>query len=100
MPGAGLVTLFGRAFLASTLGIMLLNRTVCDGVCLFFNFESFVFDFGGILHQVVVDWPNNATASFPGAERLMSFSSPLSLKRVQNTSLNLGTWEITVIPQQ
>ena len=55
VPGAGLVTLFGRAFLASTLGIRLLNKTVCVGVCLFFNFESFVFDFGGISNQVVMD---------------------------------------------
>ena len=55
VPGTGLVTLFGRAFVATTLGIMLLNKTVCDGVDLLFNFKSFVFDFGGISNQVVTD---------------------------------------------
>ena len=47
--------MFGRAFVASTLRIMLLNRTVCDSVDLFFNFVSFVFDFGGISNQAVMD---------------------------------------------
>ena len=55
VPGGGLVTLFGRAFVASTLRIILLNKTVCDSVDLFFDFVSFVFDFGGISNQAVMD---------------------------------------------
>ncbi|SRR5258706_6487035 len=89
VPGAGLVTLFGRAFLASTLGIRLLNKTVCDGVYLFFNFESFVFDFGGISNQVVMD---QTTRTRLASRLSSSFSSPLvsNKSEVQNTSLNLG----------
>jgi len=69
------VTLFGRAFVASTLGIKLLNKTVCDGIVLFFNFESFLFAFGGISNQAITDQTNNANASFlePSASRDFRF---------------------------
>ena len=90
LPDAGLMTLFGRAVVAFASRIKLLNKIVCEVVFLFFNFESFAFDFGGIFRkQVVMD---QTTRTRPSVEpvAVRHFVIP-SHGQVQNTSLNLDS---------
>jgi len=78
LSDAGLMTFFDRAVDAFVSRIKLLNTIVCDGIFLFFNFESFVFGFGGIFRNQVVMDQTTRTRPFLEPVAVRHFSHPWS----------------------
>ena len=110
LPDGGLMTFFFGAAVAFVSRIKLLNKIVCDDdVLLVFNFESFVFDFGGIFrNQVVMDQTTRTRPTVvpvairhfrrPGSRTRTEYNSESGLiaqhgRWIFWTSKALTTWE-------